>query len=105
MKTSIMSWDFRSPSATVAFGGHIEMKLVLYSGQILQFPRLLLCLCIHLQLDFICVGEGEGREEVGRGGRWVSGERWMRERRWVWGGRRCERREIFLYCLHVSRYH
>ena len=46
-------YDFRSPSATVAFGGHIEMKRlyrVLYSGRIFQFPKLLLCLCIHLQL-------------------------------------------------------
>ena len=73
-----MCWDFGSPSATVAFGGHIEMKLL--CGRILQFPRRL---CIHLQLDFIDVGEGEGREEVGRGGGWVSGERWVRGRRWV----------------------
>ena len=74
MKTSIMCWDFGSPSATVAFGGHIKMKLlyrVLYSGRILQFPRLLLCLCIHLftaGLTFISFVWGRERGER----RWVG---------------------------------
>ena len=45
---------------------------------------------------------GEGREEVGRGGGWVSEGRWVRGRRWVGREEVGERREIFLY---VSRYH
>ena len=42
------------------------------------------------------MGEGEGREEVGRGGGWVSGGGWVRGRRWVGREEVGERREIFL---------